>query len=100
MLEETGIVVRAVRYYLEIEELFEDWRHINHYFVCEIVRETGSLHLTEDETRAGYTSVWLPVREAAELFGEYEKFHRDNIADYGLYRREYTALAELEKVLD
>ena len=37
LLEETGMKVRATEEYLEIEELFEDWRHINHYFVCEFI---------------------------------------------------------------
>ena len=32
--------------------------------------------------------------EALEIFGRYEDFHKTNIADYGLYRREYFALKE------
>ncbi len=92
LLEETGIEVKAAEEYLEIEELFEDWRHINHYFVCEIKRDTGTVHLTEAEKDAGYKNVWLPIDEAIEIFGGYERFHKTNIADYGLYRREHYAL--------
>lgn len=33
LLEETGMIVKTNPCYLEIEELFSDWRHINHYFV-------------------------------------------------------------------
>ena len=94
LLEETGMQVRAKEEYLEIEELFEDWRHINHYFVCELIKETGSVNLTEAEKNAGCTFKWLPMQEALEIFGRYEDFHKINIADYGLYRREYTALKE------
>ena len=42
LLEETGIKVRAIEEYLEIEELFLDWKHINHYFVCEHIEDTGN----------------------------------------------------------
>ena len=34
------------------------------------------------------------LEEALEIFGRYEDFHKTNIADYGLYRREYFALKE------
>ena len=53
LLEETGMRVKAVEEYLEIEELFEDWRHISHYFVCELIEDTGVQHLTEGEKAAG-----------------------------------------------
>ena len=88
--------VRAKEEYLEIEELFEDWRHINHYFVCELIKETGSVNLTEAEKNAGCTFKWLPMEDALNIFGRYEDFHKTNIADYGLYRREYTALKEYD----
>ena len=94
LLEETGMVVKAVEHYLDISELFMDWNHINHYFVCELVEETGKLHLTEAEAKAGCVCVWKTLEEALEIFGRYEDFHKTNIADYGLYRREYFALKE------
>lgn len=98
LFEETGMVVRAVDNYLDIDELFDDWNHINHYFVCELIEDTGKQHLTEAEERAGYTSVWMPVDEALNMFGDYEKFHDNNIADYGLYRREHAALKEYVEI--
>lgn len=94
LLEETGFKVRATEEYLEIEELFLDWRHINHYFVCEYVEDTGKQNLTEGEKEAGYKAVWMPLDEALEVFGKYESFHKTKIEDYGLYRREYFALKE------
>ena len=94
LLEETGMQVRAKEEYLEIEELFCDWRHVNHYFVCELVKDTGNVNLTEAEARAGCTFKWLPMAQALDIFGSYEEYHKTNIADYGLYRREFTALKE------
>ena len=99
LLEETGMIVKTNPCYLEIEELFLDWRHINHYFVCKIIEDTGTFHLTENEKRAGYKTVWIPLDKAIEIFGNYETFHKTNIADYGLYRREFFALNELKKIL-
>ncbi len=92
MLEETGMKVRATKEFLEIEELFDVWRHFNHYFICELVEDTGNQHLTEAEDRAGYICVWKTLAETLEIFGKYEDYHDSNIADYGLYRREYAAI--------
>ena len=94
MLEETGMKVKATEEYLDIEELFLDWRHINHYFACELIEDTGVQHLTEGEKEAGYKAVWMPVEEALEMFGDYERFHETAIEDYGLYKREYIAFKE------
>ena len=96
MLEETGMKVRAVKCYLDIEEMFCDWDHINHYFVCEFVENTGKKHLTEAEERAGCCCAWKELSEALDIFGRYEDYHKSDIAVYGLYRREYTALKEYE----
>ena len=96
LLEETGIKVRATEEYLEIEELFLDWKHINHYFVCEYIEDTGKQDLTEGEKAAGYKAVWVPVEEALNMFSEYERFPQTAIEDYGLYKREYIALKEYE----
>ena len=92
LLEETGMKVSAKEEYLEVEELFLDWRHINHYFVCDFIEDTGKQNLTEGEKEAGYKAVWLPLEEAIEMFSKYERFHETAIEDYGLYRREYLAL--------
>ena len=94
MLEETGIKVSATEEYLAVEELFLDWRHINHFFICELIEDTGVQHLTDGEKEADYKAVWMQVNEALEMFGNYERFHDTAIEDYGLYRREYIALKE------
>ncbi len=98
LLEETGIIARAVDNYLDIDELYDDWNHINHYFCCELVEDTGIQHLTEAEERAGYTTAWIAMDEALEIFGGYERFHESDLADYGLYRREYAALKECKEL--
>ena len=96
MLEETGYRTNALTGYLDIDELFDVWRHINHYYICELIEDTGVQHLTEAEKLAGYTNAWVPRQEALEKFGKYEDYHATDIAVYGLYRREYAALKEYE----
>ena len=34
-----------------------------------------------------------------EIFGNYESYHKTNIANYGLYRREFHALKEAYKII-
>lgn len=94
MLEETGFRTKAITGYLDIEELFDVWRHTNHYFICELVEDTGVQHLTEAEKLAGYTNAWVPFQDALDIFGKYEDYHEADIAVYGLYRREFAALKE------
>ena len=76
ILEETGLIVKASYHYLDIEELFDVWKHINHYFVCEYIEDTGKQHLTEAEKKAGCTFVWVSLDKAIELFAKYT--HRQN----------------------
>ena len=78
---------------------FDVWRHINHYYICELIEDTGFQHLTEAEKLAEYTNAWVPLKQALEIFGKYEDYHDRDIAIYGLYRREYTALNEYEKFI-
>ena len=96
MLEETGMKVRVGQNYLEIEELFDVWKHINHYFVCELIEDTGKVNLTEGEKKAGCVYEWRSLDEALEIFGKYEQYRKTDIPVYGLYKREYTALEEFK----
>ena len=99
LLEETGVAVKANDCYLEIEELFENWQHIQHYFVCDYVEDTGRQNLTEAEIKCGDEPRWMPLDEALEMFGDYERFHNTAIEDYGLYRREYNALKIMKEMV-
>lgn len=95
LLEETGIEVVAKEKIIEIEELFDDWRHFSHFFICDPVRDTGVTNFTEPEKEAGYENVWLPLEEAIDIFGKYEDYRAEDVAIYGLYRREFSALMEV-----
>ena len=88
------MLVRPIEEYMEIEEFFDTWQHFSHFFICELIEDTGDVHLTEAEAKAEYTNVWMPFDEALKEFTDYEKYHSWNLPDYGLYRREYHALKE------
>ena len=95
--EETGMIVKPIEEYLEIEEFFLNWQHIQHYFLCEFVEDTGTQALTDAEIKNGDVPRWIRFEDAVGTFGRYEEFHDINIADYGLYRREFLALKALRK---
>ena len=95
ILEETGYEVMPLKEFLEIEELFywdKNWQHIQHYFTCKIIINTNKVNLTESEKRAGCIIKWINIDEALNIFGNYEKYRKYDIATYGLYRREYLAI--------
>lgn len=94
-LEETGMIVRAGECVLEVEELFLTWQHFQHYFMCEIIKDTGRQNLTDAEIINGDEPRWVPVEEAKKIFGRYEDYRQTSVADYGLYKREYLVLQEL-----
>ena len=98
MLEETGREVEPVRCFLVIEEYFDDWKHINRYYLCRCVRDTGHQQLTPGEKKAGYTPVWMPLQDALREFGRYEELQKTSPADAGLYVREYKALKEFGRI--
>ncbi len=98
ILEETGIICFPKENYLDIEELFQDMKHINHYFICEIISEHQKTHLTDNEKKLGLTFVWMPIKEALHIFKEYELYKSSNLARFGLYHRELIAIEEYLKL--
>ncbi len=92
VLEETGICCLPIVNYLDINELFLNMNHINHYFVCKVINENQALHLTELEKEVNLTFIWIEIEKALEIFGQYEKYKKDDLARFGLYRREFLAI--------
>ena len=71
--EETGIIVKPIEEYLEIEEFFLNWQHIQHYFLCEFVEDTGTQALTDAEIKNGDVPRWIRFEDAIGTFGRYEE---------------------------
>ena len=103
LLEETGTLVLADDFYLDIEEYFGNTLHINHYLVCKVEKENLPPKYTKEEKEAKLEPKWVDVSEALRIFESYSEYQYTCIQKYGLYLREYTALKEYlrySKVID
>ena len=88
--EETGCQVESRYQYLTINEYYEEWKFVSHYFVCIVTGET-SRKLTERETEVGLEPGWVPLEKAVEIFSKHKEY-ADNEMKRGAYQREYEAL--------
>ena len=97
--EETGSLVEASACFLEIDEYYEDVQWVNRYFLCSVIGE-GRRRLTQQEAAEGLEPRWLPFDEIKGIFGGHQAYADTDEMRRGLYQREYTALCELEKVIE
>ena len=91
--EETGFIVTPLRQFLTLNEYYEEYRYVSHYFVCEIAG-TGRMRLTDAEQRRGLEPRWLPLEEAVGIFARHQEYADVSEEQRGSYLREYTALKE------
>lgn len=91
LAEETGCVVNPLFRYLTINEYYEEWLFISHYFICEITRQTQRL-LTEREMEVGLEPRWIPQEDAISIFSKHQEYADDEMKQ-GAYLREYKALS-------
>lgn len=89
--EETGYLVEPIGQFLVMEEFYEEWRYVSHYFVCELCGE-GEQNLTEQEKKRGLIPQWLPIEEALSIFAKHQDYAESSEEKRGSYLREYTAL--------
>lgn len=97
LAEETGCVVNPLFHYLTINEYYEEWLYISHYFICEITGETRRL-LTQREADAGLEPQWIPLKDALAIFSRHQEYAYDEMKR-GAYLREYKALLSYTKTL-
>lgn len=92
IMEETGIICKPINNFLNIDELFTNMQHINHYFLCEVIEETNIVYLTNRELEADLCFKWVTINEAINIFEQCEKYKNIEAPKYGLYRRELYAI--------
>ena len=78
----------------EINEYYEEWLFISHYFVCEITGKTAR-KLTEREVKVGLEPRWLLLEKAVDIFAKHQDYAEENEMKRGAYLREYKALLSL-----
>jgi 8-oxo-dGTP pyrophosphatase MutT (NUDIX family) len=93
--EETGIVTKVNSHLITVNEYYEDWQFITHYFICEAVGEANT-HLTNEEVRRGLVPEWIDIEFIRDLWSRHDEFTREETR--GSYLREYTALCEYFEV--
>ena len=91
LAEETGCLVETKEHYLTINEYYEEWLFVSHYYICEYVGETERA-LTEREMEAGLEPRWISLNEAIEIFSKHQDYADENEMKRGAYLREYNAL--------
>jgi len=90
LAEETGFVVEPLAHFATVNEYYEEWKFISHYFICEIVGSTQRL-LTQREAEVGLEPRWIPLEEAIAVFSKHQDYAQDEMKR-GSYLREYKAL--------
>lgn len=92
LAEETGCIVDAKEHFLTINEYYEEWLFVNHYFICDYIGETERV-LTEREIDAGLEPRWISLTEAMDIFSKYQDYAEENEPKRSAYFREYNALS-------
>lgn len=91
--EETGYAVKPVSHFLTINEYYEEYKYISHYFLCDLIGESEQ-SLTENEIKRGLVPEWISPDKMLELYAKHGDFAATNEEKRGAYLREYTALME------
>lgn len=91
--EETGYIVKPVFHFLTINEYYEEYKFISHYFLCDII-EKSEQNLTANEIKRGLIPEWISPDKMLELYSKHGDFAITNEEKHGAYLREYTALTE------
>lgn len=91
--EETGYIVNPVFHLLTINEYYEEYKFISHYFLCDIIGESEQ-NLTANEIKRGLIPEWISPDKMLELYSKHGDFAITNEEKRGAYLREYTALTE------
>lgn len=95
--EETGFLTKCADGFLTINEYYEEWLFISHYFVCDIIGETVR-KLTKREAEAGLTPVFIPFKDALKVFSKHGDYAPTDEMKRGAYLREYKALLKFEEL--
>lgn len=97
ILEETGYIVKPVKQFLTVNEYYQDYKYISHYFICEIAGR-GKQNLTYSEKERGLVPKWVDLRAFIKIVANYKAYAQTNEDKRGSYLREYTALNEYLRI--
>lgn len=95
--EETGVVVKPTCHFLTMNEYYEEYQFVSHYFLCEVIGQSQR-HLTANEMKRGLIPEWINTDTMLEIYSKHGDFAATNEEKRGAYLREYTALTEYLKM--
>ncbi|MBQ8344111.1 MAG: NUDIX domain-containing protein, partial [Clostridia bacterium] len=97
VLEETGYIVKPKELFLTLNEYYEEYKYISHFFVCELVGESEQ-NLTELEKSRGLVPKWVGIDFFMDIVSRHQEYAATNEEKRGAYLREYTAITEYLKL--
>lgn len=96
--EETGYIVKTNCHFLTMNEYYEEYKYVSHYFICDIIGKSEQ-NLTASEMKRGLFPEWVDPDTMLEIYSKYNDFATTNEEKRRAYLREYTALTNyLEKL--
>ena len=93
ILEETGYIVEPIKEFLVMNEYYEEYRYVSHFFVCKVIGQ-GEQRLTEVEKARGLVPRWVDVPFFVDIVSKHQEHADTNEEKRGAYLREYTAITE------
>ena len=91
--EETGYIVKPITHFLTMDEYYEEYKYVSHYFICNVVGKSEQ-NLTAAEIKRGLIPEWIDPEKMLEIYSKHDDFAASNEEKRGAYLREYTALTE------
>lgn len=89
--EETGYVVEVLKEFLVMNEYYEEYKYVSHFFVCKVIGK-GEQRLTESEIRRGLIPQWVDIQFFVDIVSRHQDYAPTNEEKRGAYLREYTAI--------
>lgn len=96
--EETGYIVKPNCHFLIINEYYEEYKYVSHYFICDVTGKSEQ-NLTTDEIKRGLIPEWIDPDKMLEIYSKHNDFAAINEEKHSTYLREYAALTEYLKEL-
>jgi 8-oxo-dGTP diphosphatase len=92
--EETGAIVEVMEESIAITEVFEDTIWTNHYFICNLSKETNLVQFTDEEIDLELEYMWLEEEKILDIYA-------NNMGNHphapNIHQREFLALINSNK---
>ena len=84
VLEETGYLVEPIEEFLVLNEYYEEYRYISHFFICKVVGK-GEQKLTPVEKMRGLVPKWVDIQFFIDVVSKHQEYAATNEEKRGAY---------------